>query len=107
MNKQRPGMTFIEMIICLTILAVTVVALVKGVGNYVQLSARGEEEELLVAQTEALLMELEGKPPRVQSGILIDEWHYTTHLDDTYYTLEVWNTSQEKTYDFIIQGAIP
>ena len=105
MNKQRPGMTFIEMIICLTILAVTVVALVKGVGNYVQLSARGTEDEVLVARTEALLMELEGKTPEVQSGVLIDEWHYTTHLEGEYYTLEVWNTSQEKTYDFIIQEA--
>ena len=107
MNKQRPGMTFIEMIICLTILAVSIVALVKGYGNYVQLSARGAEEERLVAQTEALLMELEGKPPKVQSGVFFDGWHYTTHLDDAYYTLEVWNTSQEKHYDLIIQEATP
>lgn len=107
MNKKRQAMTFIEMIICLTILSITLVALVKGYSNYVQLSAQEMTDEALVAKTEALLLELEGAPPQAKSGVLLEDWHYTTYLEETQYALKVWNEQQEKTYEFLIQRATP
>ena len=107
MKKRRQGMTLIEMIICLTILAVTMVALVKGYSNYVQLTAQGRQEERLVAETEALLMRLEGEAPKAQDGVLMDDWHYTTHWDGHYYSLELWNEAKKKTYELLIREEMP
>ena len=103
-NKQQPGMTLIEMIVCLAILAICMTAVVRSFGNFALLSAKDAEEEELTARTEQVLLELETEPFQETTGLLVGKWHYTTYENDGCYTLKVWHETQEKTYDFIIRG---
>ena len=105
MDKQQKAMTLIEMLVCLLILAVTIVAMVKGYSSYVQLRTQNIEEEALIEEAERLILQLEGELPAVKSDVLMGKWHYTTSWDGNHYMLELWNEEQDKTYDFLLKEA--
>ena len=96
---RRRAMTLIEMVVCLAIIALCLVALVRGVGGLGLLSAR----DALVPQVEALLAELEAAPPEERSGHLEGGWRYETVLQNDVYVLRVTHERWHETYVFLVR----
>lgn len=103
MGKQRRGMTLIEMVICLAIIAICLLALVKGYSNLTLLSQREAEDAVLVSQIEHLICELEAVTPKDTQGVLKGPWHYRTHDEDSGYSLEVWHEKTHERYVFMLR----
>ena len=97
---RRRAMTLIEMVVCLAIIALCLVALVRGVGGLGLLSAR---DAALVPQVEALLAELEAAPPEERSGYLEGGWRYETVLQNDVYVLRVTHERWHETHVFLVR----
>lgn len=100
---KRQAMTLIEMVVCLAIVALCLVALVRGVGSLGLLSARDADDSMLVPQVEALLVELEAAPPQEKSGSLEGDWRYETELRDGVYLLHVTHERWQETHTFLVR----
>lgn len=98
-----PAMTLMEMLVCLVIVALCLVALVRGSGDLSLLAARDESDAALVPQVEALLYALEAAPPAAKSGSLEGGWRYETAFDGETYVLHVTHETWQETHDFIIR----
>lgn len=103
MMRQRRAMTLIEMVVCLAIVALCLVALARGIGGLSLLDARDAEDAALVPAVEELLSELEGAPPQVRSGSLTDGWRYETRIEGDAYVLRVSHERWDEQHDFLIR----
>lgn len=103
MAKKRCAMTLMEMVICLAIIAVCLVALVRVSGNVPLFSMRQGEDALLVKKTEALIVTLEAAPPEEASGRLAGPWHYRTFIEGEHYVLEVWHEGNGEQHEFLLR----
>lgn len=100
---RRSAMTFIEMLVCLAIIALCLVALVRGIGGLSLLAARDSDDAALVPQVEALLTKLESAPPEVTSGHLEGGWRYETWLQEDAYVLYVCHEIWQEEHIFLVR----
>lgn len=103
MMKQQRAMTLIEMVVCLAIIALCMLALVRGIGGLSLLEMRDAEDAALVPAVEALLSELEGEAPKSVSGRLADGWQYETVLAEDVYVLRITHEQWGETHDILIR----
>ena len=103
MKDKRRGMTLIETVICLVIIAICLVSLVRSYGNITLLSFRASEDEVMVAATEARIATLEAAPPVESEGILTGEWCYRSVVSESGYRLEVWHKTRNERYQFALR----
>lgn len=97
------AMTLVELVICMAILALCLVAMVRGLGHWQTMERRGDNDSALTSAIEAKLIALEDAEPQEESGTLIDGWRYAARIEDGRYVLEVREEGRETTYDFLIR----
>ena len=103
MIKKRQAMTLIEMVICLAIIGICLVALVRVSGNVPLFAMRQGEDALLVEKVEALIIDFEAAPPAEKSGFLAGPWHYRTFMEGHHYVLEVWHEENGERHEFLLR----
>lgn len=96
-------MTLLEMLVCLAIIALCLVALVRGVGSMGLLAARDADDAALVPQVEALLAELEAAPAAEKTGRLEGGWCYETVREDDAYVLYVTHERWQERHAFLVR----
>lgn len=100
---KRSGMTLIEMVVCLAIVGICLVALVRGVGSLSFLAARDHDDAVLLPQVEHLLATLEHAPSQEMSGTLEGGWRYETEIRDDAYILHVVHDTWSEQHDVLIR----
>lgn len=103
MIKKRPAMTLIEMVICLAIIGICLVALVRVSGNVPFFAVRQGEDALLVEKVEALIVDLEAATPKETSGTLTGPWQYRSFMEGNHYVLEVWHEGNSERHKFLMR----
>ena len=96
-------MTLLEMVVCLAVVALCLVALVRSAGNLSLLAARDADDATLLAQVETLITELEAVPPKLENGAMEDGWRYETALNDGAYVLYVWHEDWQERHAFLLR----
>lgn len=100
---KRRAMTLIEMVVCLAIVAICLVALVRGIGGLSLLASRDADDTTLLPQVETLLTELEAAPPEEIAGSLAGGWRYETELNANDYILHVIHDTWQEQHDVLIR----
>lgn len=103
MIRKRQAMTLIEMVICLAIIALCMIALVRVGSNVTLFSVRQSEEAVLMERVENLIVTLENRPPEKTSGILEGAWRYRTYMTSQHYVLEVWRQKDGERHAFLLR----
>ncbi len=101
----KKGMSFIEMVCCMAIIAVCLITMIRGFGAMGLLKEKQQQEDAMVAGVEALLHRLEHEPKQMSSGTIDDEWRYQTSIQDGHYLLTVTHSTDDTTYQFLIKEA--
>lgn len=92
-----------EMVICLAIISICLVALVRVSGNVPLFITRQGEDAIMVERVESLITSLEAQPPKEKNGTLSGPWRYRTYIEGTYYVLEVWHEGNGERHEFLIR----
>ena len=100
--RQKQGMTLLETLVCLCIIALCFVVMLRAFSDTNQVKARQGEDEAMTQAVSALIVELEAAPPEEKEGTLEGAWRYKTSMEDDAYVLTVENTKWRESHHFIL-----